>query len=426
MTDLATGALAPLHNRDFRFLLAGFAIGQMLMPLQFITQILWVQSTAPNNIWLILVAFIATSRGLGALTFGLYGGALADRFNRKHLLQLILALQVVMTAAIAGLMYLDLSGLLGFGAFFILTFFSSGLQSIDAPTRLAIVPDILGQRLTPSGISLNQVSGQIAMPVAIMITGLMIEAFGFSGAYGTTVIGYLLAMILIGMMHYAPSALVQSQQSQPYGFAQIKTDISVGLRYARGEPVILWVIILLILLMSLGYPATASLGPTWVTTEVGVAIPRMGFVMMFWGIGSFIAALMLARFADFIHRGALIGFGALLFSLSFVIFVFGKNELNIMIGNFGLGAGMTTMMVSSTILIQHIAPSDMRGRIMSIFQLNMAFAQLMTMPIALLAQWLGLAALFPVLSYLTVLMVVIVLFWQPQLVRAKVVQAGPG
>jgi hypothetical protein len=56
----------------------------------------------------------------------------------------------------------------------------------------------------------------------------------------------------------------------------------------------------------------------------------------------------------------------------------------------------------------------------------MAFAQLMTMPIALLAQWLGLAALFPVLSYLTVLMVVIVLFWQPQLVRAKVVQAGPG
>ena len=103
MTDLATGALAPLHNRDFRFLLAGFAIGQMLMPLQFITQILWVQSTAPNNIWLILVAFIATSRGLGALTFGLYGGALADRFNRKHLLQLILGLQVITTAAIAGL-----------------------------------------------------------------------------------------------------------------------------------------------------------------------------------------------------------------------------------------------------------------------------------------------------------------------------------
>ena len=59
---------------------------------------------------------------------------------------------------------------------------------------------------------------------------------------------------------------------------------------------------------------------------------------------------------------------------------------------------------------------------MSIFQLNMAFAQLMTMPIALLAQWLGLAALFPILSYLTVAMVILVLLRQPQLVQAKIQQ----
>ena len=37
-----SGALAPLNNPDYRLLLLGFAIGQMIMPLQFITQILWV------------------------------------------------------------------------------------------------------------------------------------------------------------------------------------------------------------------------------------------------------------------------------------------------------------------------------------------------------------------------------------------------
>ena len=86
-----SGALAPLNTRDFRYLLAGFAIGQMLMPLQFITQILWVQHFAPRDIWLILVALIATSRGLGALSFGLYGGALADRYDRRKLLIIIQA-----------------------------------------------------------------------------------------------------------------------------------------------------------------------------------------------------------------------------------------------------------------------------------------------------------------------------------------------
>ena len=67
-----SGALAPLRIPAFRLLLGGFAIGQMLMPLQFITQIIWVQETAPDDIWLILVAFIGASRGVGALTFGLY------------------------------------------------------------------------------------------------------------------------------------------------------------------------------------------------------------------------------------------------------------------------------------------------------------------------------------------------------------------
>ena len=94
MKVIQTGGLAPLNIRDFRYLLAGFAIGQMLMPLQFITQILWVQHYAPKDYWLILVAFIATSRGLGALTFGLYGGAMADRFNRRSLLLTIQTLQI--------------------------------------------------------------------------------------------------------------------------------------------------------------------------------------------------------------------------------------------------------------------------------------------------------------------------------------------
>jgi uncharacterized membrane protein len=60
---------------------------------------------------------------------------------------------------------------------------------------------------------------------------------------------------------------------------------------------------------------------------------------------------------------------------------------------------------------------------MSIFQLNMAFAQLMTMPVALVGQWLGLGTVFPVLAYLTLAVVVIVLLTQPQIMRAKVIQS---
>ena len=412
-----SGALAPLKIRDFRYLLAGFAIGQMLMPLQFITQILWVQHFAPRDIWLIMVALIATSRGLGSLTFGLYGGALADRYDRRKLLILIQSLQVLGTMGIAAMMSLSDGGMAGFILFFGLTFITAGLQAIDGPTRLAIVPDILGPTLTPGGISLNQVAGQIAMPIAMMFTGLIIDAFGYSGAYLFSVCGHIIAIICMAMMSYRATPVADSSADKRYGFSEVARDVAVGLRYARNHPVILWVILLLVMMMSLGYPATASLGPTWVTTVVGVAIPNMGFIVMFWGFGSFLGAVAMTQLASYPNRGALMAFGAILFSLSFVVFVFDQTVMNAIIGNIGLGAGMTITMVSATILIQQLAPNDIRGRLMSIFQLNMAFAQLMTMPVAILAQWLTLPVLFPILSLATLGIVLIILLAQQQLWR---------
>jgi MFS family permease len=399
--------------------LAGFAIGQMLMPLQFITQILWVQQFAPRDIWLILVAAIAASRGLGALTFGMYGGAIADRFDRRKLLLAIQWLQVGGTLAIAALMYFATGNTLGYLAFFVLTFFTAGLQSIDGPTRLAIVPDILGPALTPAGMSLNQVAGQIAMPIAMAFTGIIIDGFGYGGAYLFSVLGHFITIICIFLMNYQPDTSQQLVHGRRYGFGDAFTDIKVGLSWAKNHNVIFWLIMLLILMMSFGYPATASLGPTWVTTVINVPIADMGFVVMFWGIGSLMGALAMARLASFEHRGALIGGGTVLFSLSFVVFVSGHTELNAIIGNIGLGAGMTITMVSSTILIQHLTPNEMRGRIMSLFQLNMAFAQLMTMPVAILAQWLTLPVLFPGLAWLTLAIVVVILVTQRQLVRAR-------
>lgn len=417
---MTSPALAPLANRNFRFLLAGFAISQMLMPLQFITQILWVQQFAPRDIWLILVAAIAASRGLGGLTFGMYGGALADRYDRKKLLLTILWLQIAGTLIIAGLMFAATGDALGYAAFFLLTFLTAGLQSVDAPTRLALLPDVLGPELTPAGMSLNQVAGQVAMPVAMAFSGIIIAGFGYSGAYLFSAVGLVAAIVIIHLMQYEPDESQHINHDKRYGFGEAVTDIRLGLSWARNHAVIFWLIMLLVLMMGLGFPATASLGPTWVTTVIKVPIAEMGFVVMFWGVGSLIGAVAMAQLASFKHRGWLIGIGAVVYAVSFVIFASGHTRLNAIIGNIGLGAGMTIASVSATILIQHLTPNNIRGRIMSLFQLNMAFAQLMTMPVAMLAQWLSLTVVFPLLAWATLAIVVIVLASQRQVVRATV------
>ena len=416
-----SGALAPLNNPNYRLLLLGFAIGQMIMPLQFITQILWVQHFAPADIWLILVALIAACRGLGAFCFGLYGGALADRFNRKHLLIFILVLQMIGTLLIAALMMAGDGSALSFVLFFVMTFLTSGLQSIDAPTRLALLPDVVGPALTPAGMSLNQVAGQVAMPLAMMMTGFLIHQFDFGGAYLISALGLASAALFILVMPYTPEAgQVTAKKGDRYGLSEAVSDIRIGLGFARHHPVILWLIVLLVVMMSFAYPPTASFGPTWVTTVVEVPIRDMGFVVMFWGVGSLAGAVLMARLASFERRGLLIGIGAVLFSMGFLVFVAGHQVWNVVLGNTILGMGMTMTMVSSTILIQHLAPNEVRGRVMSIFQLNMAFAQLMTMPVALLGQWLTLQVLFPWLAVMTLVMVSLILVTQRQIIRSQI------
>ena len=407
----------PLANRDYRFLLGGFALGQMLMPLQFLTQILWVQAHAAQDIWLLLVAGIGASRGLGALIFGLYGGALADAFDRRHLLIVTQALLVIATLSIAAFMHMDIGTTAGFALFFGLTFLSAGLQSIDLPTRLAIVPDILGPALTPAGMSINQVAGQLAMPLAMFSTGFIIHEFGFAGAYLFSVSGHVLVIVLLLMMRYQPLA-TQHDSRERRGVAQTLRDVRLGIRYARSDRVVSSIILLMVAMMAFGFPATANLGPTWITTVVGVPIRDMGYVVMTWGVGSLIAALGLTYYSDIEHRGRLVAFGALLFAVAFGVFVGAPTVSNAVLGNLGLGAGMTIATVSSTILIQARVSNEVRGRIMSIFQLNMGVAQLMTMPVAFLAQVYTLERLLPALAVITVVVVAAIVLFRRLLLRA--------
>jgi hypothetical protein len=82
-------------------------------------------------------------------------------------------------------------------------------------------------------------------------------------------------------------------------------------------------------------------------------------------------------------------------------------------------------MLSSTILIQHIVPNQVRGRIMSIFQLNMGFAQLMTLPVAAFGQWLTLQLLFPIMALTLLVTVILILVSQPQIIQARIYKAAP-
>jgi MFS family permease len=407
---------APFAVRDFRLLFVGFTLGQAMMPLQFVTQIFWVQSHADPSVAIILIGVIGTMRGTGMLSFGLFGGALADRFDRRKLLMATQGGALILNVSIAAIMWLTPGDTPALVAFFILTFFASSMFAVDGPTRQAIVPEILGPRLTPGGIALNTAAMQLAMPISIFGVGILVTEIGFAGTYALSGLGHVIEIVTLGAMAYRSNFVRQAS----HGFKDTIRDVGGGLSYTRRHSAVLWIIILLVVMMALGFPPTANLGPTWVTTVVGVSFAKFGFIALGWGGGAFLASVLLTRFAAIDRKGLLVAGGAVLFTVSFLIFSIGTTWPFAVIGNIGLGMGMATTQVSSTSLIAAMTPNHVRGRVMSLLMLNMGVAQAVTLPIAILGQAVSLQTMFPILAAISIGLVGAIVIFRPSIWRARV------
>jgi MFS family permease len=409
---------AALRFREFRLLFIGLVFAQALMPLQFVSQIFWIQDSAGQANRLLLIGAIGTTRGLGALTFGLIGGAFADRFDRRRLLMTTQASALVLNLCVAAVMLVSDGGPVALALFFTLTFGASAMWAVDMPTRQAIIPDLVGRDLAPGAISLTAAGAQVAAPVSIFVSGIFVDTFGFGETYAISCLGHAAAVIALLLMRYRPT-IARALPGARYGVRETYRDVRAGLAYTRSQSTLLWVIVLLTTIMVMGFPAVANLGPTWVTTVVGVSFRNFGFVAIFWGGSAFLTSLVLTRFSYFTRKGAILALAALLFATGFCIFSTGTLA-GAIAGNAALGCGMAAAQITAASLVQHIAPNEVRGRVMSILWLNMGLAQLVTFPIAAIAQVSSLRVLFPVMATALTIVVILIVLTRPQVRRARV------
>ncbi|MXX32714.1 MAG: MFS transporter [Chloroflexi bacterium] len=417
------GMTEPLRLREFRLLLTGFIVGQSMMPLQFVASIAWIQLVAPDDIEIIMVGAIGTIRGIGMIGFGLFGGALADRFDRRRLLMVTQSIAFISNLLIALMMITGSGSAVDIAIFFALTIVASSAHAIDGPTRNAITPEILGPRLTPSGIALNSAAMQFAMPISIFASGLLIDTLGEGAVFAISAFGHLGEVLILAMMSYRTvfsAAHMAARQGQ--GAGQALRDIAAGLRYARSKGVILWTVVIVVLMMSLIMPPTGTLGPQWVTNDVGATWSQFSYIAVFWGGGAMVASLVLVRFSWIERKGMLTGLGVIIMALGFVVFTNPPTQINAMLGNALLGIGMSTAMVSANATLAHETPNEMRGRIMGLVFLGMGIAQAAGLPLGAVAQALTMETLFPPMSFAVLAILAGLIILRPVILRARVPQ----
>jgi MFS family permease len=177
------------------------------------------------------------------VVFGLYGGALADAFDRRTILQ-VTTTGLILTS---GLFWLQ--ALLGnTDVWLLLGLFSvqQAFFAVNQPTRSAVLPKLMSADLLPAANSLSMTIMQAGAIAGPLVAGLLIPVTGYTWLYFLDTASLLATLWAVVRLPRLP---VEGAAGAP-GFSAVID----GFAYLRGQPVLLMSFVVDIIAMVFGMP----------------------------------------------------------------------------------------------------------------------------------------------------------------------------
>lgn len=327
----------------------------------------WMQRIA--QAWLVLqmtdsplaLGTIATVQFSPILMFSLFGGVLADRLPK---LKVLLVTQSIMGVQAFAFATLVASGRINLAEVYILSGILGITSALDQPTRQAFLMEMVGAEDLPNAVALNSIQFNVARIAGPALGGLGISLLGIAGCLYLNSVSFL---AVIG-------ALVLMRPSQFYDVpgrlrGRVLGQLKEGIRYAVTTRDIALVLIVLAIIGTFGYNFTVML-PLVAKYALGAGPGGFGLLTSAMGVGSVFAGLGVA-YARSPSRTRLFigatGFTFLLFALAFARSWWFAIPVIASLGVFSI-----VFQTTANTRLQLLAPREMRGRIMSLYQLMFA------------------------------------------------------
>ena len=232
------------------FLMAGINMQQMAR-----AQLAWDLSHDA-----FLVALVGSGFAPPILIFGLFGGSLADRWNRRRMIQYA---QLVVSLVAAGVGVSIVTGHVSIWILFGAALTQGVCWSFMMPARQAIIPQLVGERESTNAIALNA-SGMALMTLAGPGIGGL--AYGWLGPQATYFLMSAMMFIAFLMMTRVrverPAAAAPGRRRE-----NVFDSIIDGLRYSARNKTIL-ILLLLTLATTMTSQSFRALMPAQVELDI--------------------------------------------------------------------------------------------------------------------------------------------------------------
>lgn len=344
-----------LQHRDFR----AFWIGQVVSNTG-----TWMQSIA--QAWLILkltdsplaLGTLTMLQALPVLLLGLFGGVIADRFPKHNLL---LFTQSVMFAQALTLGILTFAEQIQIWQLYLLALSLGTLNALDSPTRQTLVSELVPSDDLTNAVALNSLSFNTSRLLGPAAGGVVIALIGVAGCFFLNAASFICVISSLLMIRARLRGAAMDRRRGAM-FRQVRE----GLRYAWNTPDVLFIVILMGAIGTFGYNFQTVL-PLVAEYVLNAGPASFGLLTSAMAIGSIGSALFMASrervSRQWIFVGAS-GFSVLLFAVSLASSWHVLIPLLILLGGFSI-----LFSSSANVHLQTVTPSELRGRVMSIYTL---------------------------------------------------------
>jgi MFS family permease len=343
---------AALRHRSFRLLWGATLLSSTARWADMVV-IGWLTLELTDSALMVGIVTAAKMAGYFAAPFM---GVIADRMDRRLLLVAAAAVNVAVSAVMLLLFAFDR---LALWHVIVLALAGSITWAIDNPTRQAYIPDLVGGEALTNAVALNAVANEMTVVVGPALGGLLIPAFGMSGAYALITLIYVADVAVLLLMPAARQSPARTEESP----AQ---SLLGGLRYAWRNQMVFVLLVIACLLNLLAAPYRYVFLPLFSRYILDTGPAGYGMLTAMAGLGALVAGLWVVSLGNYRRKGRLLVWSGIAWPASLLLFA-ASTWYSVSLALVFV-AGLTQAVVwtvVATLILGHTEQS-MRGRVMGL------------------------------------------------------------
>ncbi|MCZ6561681.1 MAG: MFS transporter [Deltaproteobacteria bacterium] len=349
-----SGNFAVLKIRNFRYYWGATIFSVIGEHIENVIRNWLIWDLTHSRYWL---QVMVTMHWIPHAIFAIPAGSIADRVNRQRV---IFWSEIWLMLAATGMFIttnMDVMSVYWMSALLIL---HSTAGSISNPCRQLFVHDMVGREHLLSGVALTSSLRFATMSIGKPIGGLILLTLG--AAFGFFVNALAFIPLILALL----TAIRVTQREEPKR-RHVFEEFKQGLKYIRSERTILAIICIATapaIFIGSGFDPFMVI---YADSVFGMGAEGYTYFITAVGLGALVGVVALGRIGNVRWKGQMLFIGVFGFCISMVGFAFSQSFFLSLVFLFLFGLFQVLHNSSATTMLLENVPSEMRGRVMGIF-----------------------------------------------------------